>query len=208
MGLFSQVAKGLSSQLVGRTVRSGGKNLIKGITRGSGKLIKGLKGSTAPIIKAIKSGSRQLRVIPSSLRKNIPVVQRQRDALRYFGDDLTRGEQLKLLGKKVRTDMKIASKLGNILDARPGAQLRQGAERGVKNLRTNFANRGKLAKLAGLAKKGKSKVKGAFETGKETATELAKDQLVGRAVLGAGGLLATGGTTIGATVAGNKLSKL
>ena len=117
MGLFSQVAKGLSSQVVGRAVRGGGKNLIKGITRGSGKIIKGLKGSSKSVIKGIKAGSRQIETIPRSINRQIPIVQREVSMVRDgLGETLTKGQQLKLLAKGVRQDMRQASKLGSIID--------------------------------------------------------------------------------------------
>ena len=211
MGLFSQVAKGLSSQVVGRAVRGGGKNLIKGITRGSGKIIKGLKGSSKSVIKGIKAGSRQIETIPRSINRQIPIVQREVSMVRDgFGETLTKGQQLKLLAKGVRQDMRQASKLGSIIDDLNPEQvaLRQRGITGMRNFEANFKSRGIGDKASVGFRQAKQGVKGLFAKGKDTATELAKDQLVGRAVLGTGGLLATGGTTVGATIAGNKLSKI
>jgi len=211
----SSAGKVVASQIVGRAVRGGAKNIAKGISRGAGKIAKGAKRTGAKISKGVKGGIVQAKALPSALGK---ALEKDRSAMNIIkqaqkqGIPVSKslGQRLSSAGSSVSKDLKRAKGISQLRDL--GSTLRgagttknilSGISKGAKSARPTT----KLGKIKASIGRGIRQMRETGGGALDTGSELAKDQIIGRGVIGGAGLLGTGGLTTGSVILGNKLSK-
>ena len=212
----STAGKAVASQVVGRAVRGGAKAVVKGVSRGAGKIVKGAKRTGAKISKGVKGGVAQAKALPSALGKALEKDKQAMNLVRQAqaqGIPVSKslGQRLSTAGASVSKDLKKAKAVSQLRDlgstfksAGSTKGVLSGLAKGAKSARPTT----KLGKIKASIGRGIRSMRDSGGGGLlDTGSELVKDQLVGRAVLGAGGLLGGAGATTGSVILGNKLSK-
>tara|TARA_Y100001937_G_scaffold126623_1_gene196357 strand:- start:1660 stop:2328 length:669 start_codon:yes stop_codon:yes gene_type:complete len=216
----SSVAKTAVAQAVGAGARSATKSAVKGITRAGTKAVLGVKTGGQKLVKGIKGGVQAVKKPPdikspvvklgqteqvlSELKianRKIPLSKTGYVPKSAWGKKVFEAEQKALRGSTSLKDVSVPNPKFN--------PARVGRSKGY----TAFLEKPKsgLTKFREGFKKGADSVKmpnipEVAEVAENPFTKIAKDQLVGRGILGAGGAILGAGGTIGAGVAINKIS--
>lgn len=218
----SSVAKTAVAQAVGAGARSAVKSAGKGIARGATKTVLGIKTGGQKLVKGIKGGIQAVKQPPPIKSQGI---------IKNLGQTDTILSELKIGNRKIPL-----SQTGYVPKSAWGKKVfeaEQKALRGSTSLKDVSVPNPKFnpAKIGGnrgyrafidTPKSGLTKFKEGFSEGASSVkmpnipvsrsipenplTKIAKDQLVGRGILGAGGVILGTGGTIGSGVAINKLS--
>lgn len=211
----SQIGKTVASQVVGKAVRGGAKAVAKGVKSGAGKIVKGATRTGSKISKGVKGAVAQAKALPTAVSKALEkdkttmnlIKQAQQQGLPV---SKTIGQRLSSATGSISKDLSRAKGISQLRDlsgtlagAGTTKNILGSISKGAKSARPTT----KLGKIRASIGRGIRSMREGGGSALDTGSELAKDQLVGRAVLGAGGLLGSTGITAGGVVLGNKLSK-